>query len=128
MALYSCSGNDDDRNRGRCRDRDRDRDRDDEDENENGIADQLEDNIGRVITVFTESGGCSGRGFTGLLVKVKDNDFIKLITSLPSAPRHPFGRRFDFDFDRDDRCHCERQGTLVVIPIRQIVSFVFNQI
>lgn len=102
-------------------------------ENENeevdAIIDGLEDNIGKVITVFTQSGGCSGRGFTGLLTEVNDR-FIRLVTSLPSAPRHPFGHDFDFDFDSDFRhcCRCSRFGTTIIIPIEKIVSFVFNQI
>lgn len=89
-------------------------------------------NTGKIITVFTESGGCSGRGFTGLLVEVNCR-FIKLITRLPSAPRHPFGRRggdFD-DFGCGCGCgerECARFGTAIIIPIRHIVSFVFNEI
>jgi hypothetical protein len=91
-------------------------------------------NTGKIITVFTESGGCSGRGFTGLLVEANCR-FIKLITSLPSAPRHPFGRRrgdFD-DFGFGGCCgggdrECSRFGTAIIIPIRHIVSFVFNEI
>lgn len=105
------------------------RDRDFDNNNEHVDFEELSDNIGRIITVFTRSGGCSGRGFTGLLVKV-DCRFIKLITSLPSAPRHPFGRDFDFDdFGFRNRC-CERSrfGTAIIIPIREIVAFVFNEI
>jgi hypothetical protein len=102
---------------------------DPEDEDDE-IVENLRDNIGRVITVFTQSGGCSGRGFTGLLVKV-DCHFIKLTTSLPSAPRHPFGRNFDiddFEFGSSRRSfERSRFGTSIVIPIRKIVSFVFNE-
>ncbi len=98
------------------------------------LIDSLNENTGRVITVFTKSGGCSGRGFTGLLVKV-DCRFIKLVTELPSAPRHPFGKRFDregsfgFGFDGGGCC-CDRSrfGTAIIIPIRDIVAFVFNEV
>jgi hypothetical protein len=92
-------------------------------------------NTGKIITVFTQSGGCSGSGFSGLLVEANCR-FIKLITRLPSAPRHPFGnnRGINSDFggfggfgggcERD----CSRFGTAIIIPINKIVSFVFNEI
>lgn len=41
--------------------------------------------IGRTITVFTDSGGASGRGFTGILCEVRPES-IRLVTALPSAP------------------------------------------
>jgi hypothetical protein len=105
---------------------------DESDLDEDRLIDDLGGNTGRIITVFTKSGGCSGRGFTGLLVKV-DCRFIKLITELPSAPRHPFGRRFDrddfgFGFDGGRCCERSRFGTAIVIPIRDIVAFVFNEV
>jgi hypothetical protein len=103
---------------------------DEPDLDEDGLINDLSANTGRIITVFTKSGGCSGRGFTGLLVKV-DCKFIKLITELPSAPRHPFGKRFDQDdFGFGGGCCCERSrfGTAIVIPIRDIVAFVFNEV
>lgn len=101
----------------------------------------LECNIGRIITVFTQSGGCTGCGFTGLLVE-SNCKFIKLITNLPSAPRHPFGmesgncccergRGFGNGFGfggRNEGCCGTRFGTVIVIPINKIVSFVFNQV
>lgn len=100
----------------------------DDDDDLDELVESLEDNLGRVITVFTTSGGCSGRGFTGLLVKV-DETQIKLVTSLPSAPRHPFCFN-EFDPDnfsrRRDRCCCSRFGTSIIIPINRIASFAFN--
>jgi hypothetical protein len=113
---------------------------------ENSIFDNdrndLFTNVGRLVTIFTQSGGESGEGFTGLLIEANCR-FIKLITSLPSAPRHPFGieaDRFDRDrdrFDRGDRffrgdcCRrreCSRFGTVIIIPVNKIVAFVFNEI
>ena len=117
MSLYSCrNGNNGNNN-------------DDDDDNSDVSDDlvrQLRNNLGRVITVFTSSGGCSGRGFTGLLTEVND-DFIKLITSLPCAPRHPFGLGQGNFFD-DRPCCRDRLGTAIVIPINKIVSIAFNQI
>jgi hypothetical protein len=90
--------------------------------------DALIGNTGKIITVFTASGGCSGRGFTGLLVEANCR-FIKLITRLPSAPRHPFGMNNFNDSGWGGSCDCgSRYGTAIIIPIRHIVSFVFNEI
>ena len=96
----------------------------------------FEGNIGRIVTIFTESGGLSGSGFTGLLVHA-DCRFIKLITCLPSAPPIPFGvndfagRRRGGRGDREFcecRCHESHFGTVIVIPVDQIVAFVFNEL
>lgn len=46
---------------------------------------QLPALIGKPITVFVDSGGISGGGFTGILIEVL-SDSIKLITDIPSAP------------------------------------------
>lgn len=53
------------------------------------LYDSICRNIGRIVTVFTASGGAAGSGFTGLLTDV-DDDCIKLVTSLPAPPPYPF--------------------------------------
>ncbi|HEX2985660.1 MAG TPA: hypothetical protein VHO71_02480 [Caproiciproducens sp.] len=106
----------------RCNDRGNDRD------NLESVSDDtfkdLLRNRGRIVTVFTQSGGLSGRGFTGLLVEA-NHHFIRLVTTLPSAPRHPFGVEAASLFDHNG---CNRLGTSCVIPINKIVCFTFNQI
>jgi len=84
-------------------------------------------NIGRVVTVFTKSGGATGCGFTGLLVRV-ECDFIKLTTEIPCAPSHPFGEFINNGSARRNRCCGNEFGTSVIIPIDAIVSFVFNEL
>lgn len=123
------------------------------------ISDRIQDtdflgtcrnNIGRIVTVFTECGGACGCGFTGLLAEV-DCHFIKLITSAPNGPISPFGGFNGNDRDdcecnlhkRNRRCDasveiccenhrkrnvCDPFGTVAIIPIDKIVSFVFNTI
>lgn len=97
---------------------------------DNGLDGSLDWKVGRIVTIFTRSGGRSGRGFTGILLEA-NCDFIKLITTLPSSPRSPFIRGFE---DRDDGrcCHNRNRrnplGTIVVIPRSEIVAFVFNEI
>lgn len=90
----------------------------------NDLVDALADNIGRVVTIFTKSGGVSGCGFTGLLVSV-NSDVVKCVTELPSAPTSPFGTNVvNTNFNR---CRNEL-GTTVVIPVNAIASCVFNQV
>jgi hypothetical protein len=45
----------------------------------------LSNYIGQTVTVFTTSGGDSGRGFTGVLAMVNPS-FIRLITQIGPAP------------------------------------------
>jgi len=85
-------------------------------------------NIGRVVTIFTKSGGASGCGFTGLIVRV-DCDVVKLTTRLPCAPAQPFedfcGNR-NFGFRRC--CGSHELGTTCIIPLNAIASVIFNEI
>ncbi len=86
-------------------------------------------NVGRVVTVFTASGGVSGSGFTGLLVWA-NNQTIKLVTNLPSAPPNPLGDCGCNNglFWNSNYCGGSMYGSVVVIPTCQIVSFVFSEI
>ena len=106
--------------------------------------DSMEWKVGRMVTVFTRSGGRSGFGFTGILVEAGCN-FIKLITTLPCAPRSPFrGIGYEGGYGGGggygygggggggygSGCGNRRNplGTVVVIPRSEIVSYVFNEI
>ena len=96
--------------------------------------------VGRMVSVFTRSGGKSGRGFTGVLVEA-DCNYIKLITTLPCPPRSPFrcsgesfgyggyGGGFGGGYGGGYGGHRRNPlGTVVVIPRSEIVSYVFNEI
>jgi len=99
----------------------------------------IQHNIGRIVRVFTETGGLAGIGFTGVLIEVND-DFIKLITELPSAPSHPFGvhkKKSRGCFCGGDcfggdcfggGCDHSRFGTITVIACDQITAFSVNDI
>ncbi len=103
------------------------------------VLECLCENVGRVVTVFTASGGVSGSGFTGLLVAVNEHS-CKLVTSLPSAPPYPFqnGRNQTANNGGGNGCCCppinwnrgccSRFGTSIIIPTHQIVSFVFAEV
>ena len=54
------------------------------------LRDSLFRHIGQTVTVFTESGGLSGSGFTGVLAGIGECT-IKLITSIGAAPTCPIG-------------------------------------
>lgn len=93
------------------------------------IFDGLSAGVGRMVTLCTQSGGVSGRGFTGLLVDVNCN-YCKLITELPSAPTSPFGLNNSGVLGaRNNSCSCrDPLGTVIVIPLDKIVAFIFNNI
>lgn len=86
-------------------------------------------NVGRVVTIFTASGGASGSGFTGLLVWA-NNQTVKLVTNLPSAPPNPLGDCGCNNgmYWNSNYCNGSMYGSVVVIPTCQIVSFVFSEI
>jgi hypothetical protein len=115
----------------------------------NGISlvGSLARNIGQTVTIFTTSGGESGRGFTGVLASVNCN-FVRLITQIGPAPGCALGsccddechRGRDFD-DRDRRdgrdglggqgrasCRPTTLGSIVDIPVNRIAAFVQNAV
>jgi hypothetical protein len=105
--------------------------------------------IGQTVTIFTTSGGDSGRGFTGVLASV-NCDFVRLITQIGPAPSCALGsccderHGCDRDFEDDDnlgqgpggigrnpnraRCHVNTLGSIIDIPVDRIASFVHNSV
>lgn len=84
----------------------------------NSCWNQLPALIGTPITVFVDSGGVSGKGFTGVLIEVL-SDSIKLITSMPSAPNM-----------RTKNSHKKRQpckfGACTTIMLEHITAINYN--
>ena len=81
-------------------------------------------NIGRVVTVFLETCGSSGRGFTGLVAMVHDGT-LRLVTSIPSAPFERFRdnrRQGDCSFNLCEHCRNSHFGSAIVIPICKILA------
>ncbi len=66
--------------------------------------------IGQTVTVFTTSGGESGRGFTGVLAMVNPS-FIRLITQIGPAPGCALG----------NCCEEERERPEIVGPVEEDV-------
>lgn len=107
------------------------------------------------VTIFTESGGRSGSGFTGVLMDV-NCDFVRLMTRAGAAPESPFTGLEDTAFGngngnggyngvctddtryevgrcpgghrKPDRDNGRVLGSVCDIPIRQIVAFCHNAI
>ena len=81
-------------------------------------------NIGKVVTVFAETGGEAGGGFTGLVARVEENA-VKLITSIPSGPFESFHRDRhgrDCDFSICEHCRDSHFGSALIIPICKITA------
>jgi len=109
------------------------------------ICEHMRRYLGETVTVYTESGGESGQGFTGVLALVTPR-FVRLIVTIGTPPDDPFMyneffREYYRDFDEDDReSHHRRRyccprprrfcglGSIVDIPCRKIVAFVHNAV
>ena len=88
--------------------------------------------IGQTVTIFTQSGGLSGSGFTGVLVSI-DCNCIRLLTSFGLPPACPIGSACCGDefFDNNwsgrfgsGAGFCGNPfGSLCVIPTASIVSY-----
>jgi len=94
------------------------------------FTDHFMDFVGETVTIFTTSGGASGCGFTGVILKVNPC-FVRLICSIGPAPGCALGNacsglRRDRDFD-DFRCR-RGLGSVVDIPIDRIAAFVHNAV
>jgi hypothetical protein len=75
--------------------------------NGNGLVNDLARHIGQTVTIFTTSGGESGRGFTGVLALVNDR-FVRLVTQIGSAPGCALGNCCD-ERHGHDRCRCDER-------------------
>lgn len=85
--------------------------------------------IGQTVTIFTTSGGCSGSGFTGVLVSVSDC-VVKLLVSAGEAPACPIGsscsgygyNNYNYGYSGNPL------GAIAVIPTNSIAAFTHNAI
>lgn len=97
----------------------------------NEMVEKLSMYVGRTVTIFTESGGLSGSGFTGVLAGICGCT-IKLITDVGAPPACPVGSCCSGYYGRDNCGYmgspCNWLGSVTEIPIDRIVSFVHNAI
>lgn len=106
----------------------------------NDTLGSLSDLVGETVTIFTQSGGCSGQGFTGVILTINPC-FVRLVNSFGSAPDNVFGinqsvrdRNCRNNRGSDDGgfCGCGGNrfhvGSVVDIPIDKIVAFAHNAV
>ena len=101
----------------------------------NFLPDDIVRYIGRTVTVFTESGGLSGSGFTGTLAGF-DGNSIRIITQIGAAPACPIGSACASDANNAYSLNNSNPffngsswlGSVSIIPINKIVSFVHSSI
>ncbi len=93
------------------------------------IKENLLEHVGETVTIFTTSGGESGKGFTGVLLNVSVC-FVRLITCIGPAPGCALGN----GCEDNHRC-CNKNGdnggrnnvgSVVDIPIDRIAAVVYN--
>lgn len=99
-----------------------------------GLACHIKDFVGETVTIYTTSGGESGEGFTGVVLKVSDC-FVRLITRIGPPPGCALGsdcgcrRHRDFRGDRFGFGGFSRNlGSVVDIPLDRIAAFVHNAV
>ncbi len=88
--------------------------------------------IGQTVTIFTQSGGTSGCGFTGVVIGVNEC-FVRLITQIGPAPGCALGNACGgSNMSNGIGCGNEMMmgapiatvGSVTDIPLSSIVSFV----
>ncbi|KGM96564.1 hypothetical protein Z968_05865 [Clostridium novyi A str. 4552] len=103
-------------------------------------------NVGETVTIFTESGGQSGQGFTGILLDV-NQCYVRLTTQIGPAPgcalgnccrgsmKPPYddcggcdGDNYDMAGNSRFPCKVKNVGSISDIPICKIVAFVHNSL
>ena len=91
----------------------------------------IENHVGETVTVFTTSGGESGRGFTGVLLGM-NSCFVRLITRIGPAPGCALGNGCERCHNQNGRgqrgSYYDNIGSVVDMPIDRIAAFVYNAV
>ncbi|TCK97830.1 hypothetical protein EDC19_0232 [Natranaerovirga hydrolytica] len=95
------------------------------------IACNLKKLLGQTVTIYATCGGCSGSGFTGVLIYV-DDCVVKLITRIGTPPSCSLGSTCCPPGPAPYRGYGAEPfvglGSITTIPIASIASFVQNAI
>lgn len=79
--------------------------------------------VGQTASIFTTSGGQSGRGFTGAVASVNGN-FVRLITQIGPGPGCSLGN--SCNFNSRGQFYGYGLGSVVEVPIGRVSAFVHN--
>ncbi|MDF2514444.1 MAG: putative rane protein [Herbinix sp.] len=84
--------------------------------------------IGQTVTIFTTSGGASGCGFTGVLLRVNPN-YVTLVNRIGTPPTNPLSEVVCGGNGRgsEDR-PVYTVGSVCDIPVDKIAAFCHNAI
>ena len=86
--------------------------------------------IGQTVTIFTTSGGASGCGFTGVLLRV-NRCYVTLVNRLGTPPNNPLSETICGDRgngrNREDR-YIQVVGSVCDIPVDRIAAFCHNAV
>jgi len=86
--------------------------------------------IGQTVTIFTTSGGASGCGFTGVLLRVNPC-YVTLVNRLGTAPTNPLSEEICGE-RRSERGRADvpiyTVGSVCDIPVDKIAAFCHNAI
>jgi hypothetical protein len=88
------------------------------------LSDMLQKYLGQTVTIFTNSGGPSGLGFTGVLM-FADNTCVKLLTVPGIPPACPFFYKFA---RLSLKTGIRTIGSIAVIRIEKIAAFIHNAV
>lgn len=87
--------------------------------------------IGQTVTIYCTCGGCSGSGFTGVVICV-DDCVVKLLTRIGTAPDCAVGSPCCCPPPPQYRCHggvpYAGLGSVTCIPLDRIAAVVQNAI
>lgn len=91
--------------------------------------------IGETVTIFTTSGGVSGCGFTGVLIRVNPC-FVTLVNRFGTAPSSPISKSIcppkngcgDAPGSGKDMTPFHSVGSVCDIPVDKIAAFCHNAI
>lgn len=97
--------------------------------------DELYRFIGETVTIFTTSGGASGCGFTGVLLRVNPC-FVTLVNRIGTPPANPLSEVIcgEHRFSREIRSrdmyedHIFAVGSVCDIPLDKIAAFCHNAV
>lgn len=92
------------------------------------IMEELSKFIGQTVIIFTISGGATGRGFTGVLLRA-NTSFVTLVNRLGAPPNWPLDEILSCGFGSGENelpAPVYIVSSICDIPLTQIAAFCHN--